>query len=200
MIFLLDRYEMIMYFCFIGMILGSIPTIYKRAKYDKLKPRNGIVFACALLFTILLTFAEYGTQANKTLEQLGGISPSLLAWIVFATFISTIVMLLPGISGSIAMLLLGTYTVSIEAVSTFNIVILSAMGVGVLLGGLTGIKFIKIMLRYHPQALYCAMLGLIIGSVFMIYPGFSPDINGVLSILFMLAFTACTYLFASKKS
>ena len=190
-----------MYFCFIGMILGSVPAVYNHAKDDKMKPRNIAVFICALIFTIALAFASDGAQTNKTLEQLGGISPSLIAWIVFASFISTIVMVLPGISGSVAMLLLGTYTVSIEAVSTFNIVILSAIGVGVLLGGLTGVKFVKIMLKAHPRALYSAVLGLIIGSAFMIYNmvGFSPDINGILSIIFMLMFAALTYLFSKKQ-
>jgi putative membrane protein len=73
------------------------------------------------------------------------------------------------------------------------------MGAGVLLGAFVGIKFVKKMLRFHPQALYCAILGLIIGSVFTIYPGFSFDINGALSIIFMCVFAVFTYLF-SKRS
>jgi putative membrane protein len=197
---LLDRYEMIMYFCFIGLIMGSVPMIYRRAKYEKIKPQNAVIFACALVFMIVLAFAYYGSPANKTLAQLGGVSPSLLAWLFFAAFLSTVVMILPGISGSLMLLLLGAYVAAIEALSTLNAVLLGAMGTGVLLGAFVGVKFVKKMLRFHPQALYCAILGLVIGSVFTIYPGFSQDIAGVLSILFMCAFAVFTYLFSKKSN
>jgi len=181
--FLLTNYEMITYFCFIGMIIGCVPMIYKRAVSDKIRFRSVALFVAAFVFMLVLAFTSDGSLTNQTLAQLGGITPSLLAWIFFAAFISAMAMIIPGISGSIIMLMLGAYTVAVEAISTFNFVILFVVGTGVILGSLAGIRIVKTALRIDSQGLYCAVLGLIIGSIFIVYPGFSQDITGVIAII-----------------
>ncbi|MCL1808223.1 MAG: DUF368 domain-containing protein [Clostridiales bacterium] len=200
MAFLLAKYEMAMYFCFIGIIAGCIPMIYKRAKYDKIKPRNAAVFAASFAIMAALAFIDRGTLTNKTLAQLGGLSAALSLRIFFAVLASTVAMLLPGISGSLVMLLLGVYTVAIEAVSTFNFAVVAIAGAAVLCGGLIGVKLIKAMLRSHPQALYCGILGLITGSIFTIYPGFSADAQGAMSIFLMVLSAVLTFLFSKKAA
>jgi putative membrane protein len=196
MTFLLSNYSMVMYYIFMGMIVGCIPIIYKRAKYDKLKSRNIAVFAVSFAFMLYLAYIDDGSLTNKTLAQLGGIDPPLLAWLFFAGFVSAIAMVLPGISGSLILLALGAYTVSLEAVSTLNLTIIFTVGAGVLFGALAGIKLIKKMLRSHPQALYCSILGLVAGSIFTIYPGFSPNSEGVLCIALALLTAALTFFFS----
>jgi putative membrane protein len=140
-----------------------------------------------------------GSNANKTLEQLGGISPTVLIWIFFAGFISAMAMMIPGISGSIVMLMLGAYTVSVEAVSTFNIPIVLVVGLGIILGSLSGIRLIRTILTLHPQIVYCAVLGLITGSIFIIYPGFSRDAEGAIALLFAFLFIVITGIFSKRK-
>jgi len=198
MTFLLARYEMAMYFCFIGIIAGCVPMIYRRARYDKIKLRNAAVFAASFAFMAALAFIDKGAIANKTLAQFGGMSLALSTRLFVAALVSTVAMLLPGISGSLAMLLFGVYTVAIEAVSTFNFTVVAIVCAGALCGGLLGVKLIKTMLRFHPQALYCSILGLIIGSIFTIYPGFTADAKGALSMLFMIASAGLTFLFSKR--
>jgi len=197
--YLLLEHEMVTYFCFIGMIVGCVPMIYRRIKCDKIKFSSIAAFVLSLAFMTYLAVLNYGSQSNQTLEQMGGITSSLLVWIFFAGFISAMTMIIPGISGAVIMLMLGAYTVSVEAVSTFNVVIIATVGAGILLGCLAGIKLVKVILGLYPQELYSAVLGLILGSILIIYPGFTAGPEGIESIVLAILFAVFIYLFSKKN-
>ena len=197
--FLIVHHGMITYFSFIGMIIGCLPMIYKRANLEKVKAENVAVFAAAFLFMVFLAFISDDSSVNQTLEQLGGISPSIMVWIFFTCFVSAMAMMIPGISGSIIMLMFGVYTVAIEAVSTFNMPVVLVAGAAIILGSLTGIRLIKIILTRFPQIVYCGVLGLIAGSVLIVYPGFSWDIDGAVAVLLAVAFMFVSGYFSKKK-
>ena len=200
MMFLIDHYEQIIFFSFIGLILGSLPMIYKKATVEKIKIRNTLIFFVAFIFMVFLALYGGDISSNSTLAELGGMSPTLLLWIFVAGFISSSAMLIPGIGGSLMMLIFGVYTIYIEAISTINIIILAIFIISMILGVLAGIVFTKKMLNFHAQALYFSILGFIIGSLLIIYPGFSMDIEGVLSIGLMIAFAILAYWLSKKDS
>lgn len=195
---LLDAYEMYINYCFIGMIIGCIPMIYKRAKYEKIKKRNISVFFVTLFFMIIIAVTGGQGDSNLTLEQLGSVTPAVCLWLFFAGAAGAVLAILPGISGTIILVIFGAYTVMLESVASFYFPVLAPLAAGMLTGCIAGIINLKKMLNSHPQALYCGILGLIIGSVFTIYPGFEKGINGALSILLMAAFVIITYLFSKK--
>jgi len=195
---LLNTYEMYINYCFIGMIIGCVPMIYRRAKYEKIKKRNAAVFFIALCLMVFIAVNGGGDHFIQMTPEIGRISPALFLWLFLSAAASAVIAILPGISGTLILLLFGTYTVTLEAVSTFYFPILAPVAVGILTGGIAGVIIIKKMLNFHPQALYCGILGLIIGSVFTIYPGFSPGKEGALSIVLMTAFVMITYLFSKK--
>jgi len=196
--FLLDRFGQVMYFSFIGLILGMIPMIYVRASSEKIKMRNVFIFILSLLLMLIIAVTGSENLTNQTLEQLGGITIPILTWLFVAGMISAVALLIPGISGAVVMLIFGAYTVFVEAVSTFNVIILAVLGAGMVVGCLAGIKIIKIMLRSYSQALYSSILGLILGSVFVIYPGFSFDVTGLLSVVFAAGFAVLAYFFSKR--
>ena len=195
----MENYPVILNFCFIGLVLGSIPALYRKAKGDGVKPRNWIFFAAALAIMIFLTFVNPDAAGNKTLEEFGGMSPGFCVWLFFTAFISMIAMILPGLSGSLIFLLLGTYGIVMEYIATKNQPLIAVIGLGIVAGGFTGIKVIKKMLRFHPQALYFGILGLMVGSMLIIWPGFSFDINGLIAVTGLIVFTAAAYLLSSRK-
>jgi len=197
--FLHDNYGQIMYFCFIGLILGCVPMTFVKVKADKVRPKNVLIFTFALSFMIFLAFSSDSITANSTLEQLGGMTLPVLARIFVLAFISAMTMLIPGIGGSLMMLVFGIYTVYVESISTLNPVIISVFVVSMILGVWAGIRLIKKMLELYSQSLYCAILGFIIGSVFIIYPGFSVDVEGVLSIIFAVLFAVLAYRLSKKR-
>lgn len=194
--YLYENYYMILNFCFIGLVIGSIPMIYRKAKFDGVVEKNWIPFIISLMFMVMVAIiGSMGEASGSALNIEVLDSPVLMVWVFIATFISTIAMILPGISGSFMMLLFGCYTLIMRAISELQIGILVVTALGVLAGGFVGIKFIKIMIRKHPQALYFAILGLVIGSIFTIYPGFSLDANGAIALFGMCACAALSYGF-----
>lgn len=198
MTYLLEHYVMPVYYSFIGLILGSIPMIYKRARCEKIKFRNLIILILALGFMLVIAFLNQQGISNRTLDQIGEPEFGFYLWLFAAALISTVAMILPGISGSLVMLLLGAYTICMEAIADMDIITLAPIALGVLSGGFTGLKFVKTLLRYHPQALYFGILGLIIGSLFTIYPGIPSGNEIVICLFLMIIFSAVAYLFSRK--
>ena len=197
--FLLAEYEMIKFFCFIGMIIGCTPMIYRRAKFDKVNLQNKAIFVLAFAFMVFWAYMSKDSSANQTLAQLGGISPSLLVWIFASGFIGAMAMIVPGISGSIVLLMLGAYTVIFEGLSTLNIAIVAATIAGMILGIMAGIKLVNKLLQFCSQAVYSAILGLILGSVLIIFPGFSWNAEGLIAITCGLICMTFIYFFSKNN-
>lgn len=195
----IENYPVILNFCFIGLVLGSIPALYKKAKGDKVHPRNWTPFAVALAVMVFLTFINPDATANKSIEEFGGVSPWFCLWLCFTAFVSMIAMILPGLSGSLIFLLLGTYTAVMESIATFNFILIGSIGLGVILGGITGVKVIKKMLRFHPQALYFAILGLMAGSMIIIWPGFTFNVEGIIAAAGLVIFAIMAYFLSSRR-
>lgn len=196
---LMESHSMLLNFCFIGLVLGSIPSIYKKARDEKTKSRNLALGLLAFAFMIFISYLNQDTIANQSLADFGGISFGLCLRLFLSVAVSTFAMILPGISGSLMMLLLGVYAVVMEAVANINLQLMIPIGLGVLCGLLMGIKIIKKMLRFHPQALYFIILGLVAGSIFAIYPGFVPSAEGYISLVGLAGFTFAAYFLSSRK-
>ena len=197
--FLFENFNMAISFSFMGLIIGCLPIIFAKAKASKVKIKNiGVFFiAFAVMLFFALTSDDY---TNSTLEQLGGISPTLVFWVFAASFVSSMAMLVPGVGGSLMMLVFGIYALYIEAVSTLNPILLLTFGSSMVLGVLAGIVLTKKMLELFSQMLYFAILGFIAGSLFIIYPGFVLNAEGILSIFLLMAFAVLAYWFSTKES
>ena len=196
--YLLQHFELPVYYSFIGLIIGSIPMIYRKARNEKVKSRNLVIFFLSFGFMVVVALLNRDTISGNTLEDVGGPSLFLYLWLFATSLISTIAMILPGISGSLVMLLLGAYTISMEAIAKMDLMTLTPIGLGVTLGGFLGIKFVKTLLRFHPQALYFGILGLITGSLFTIYPGPPVGSQGVICIMLMVLAMILAYIFSKK--
>lgn len=98
--------------------------------------------------------------------------------ILLASFAAAVAMIIPGVSGSFIMVLLGTYATVINAVKEFNFAILIPTAVGVLLGLVFGAKLIRMLLKKYRLIVFSAILGMCAGSLYAILPegfGFNTD-------------------------
>ena len=194
-----NRHEQIVVFCLIGLMLGCLPVIFKKAKATKVQLNNVLVFLFSLLFMISLALIS-GENANSAPEQYGTLTPGLVAWLFVAGSISGMAMLIPGVGGSLMMIVFGIYGIYLEAIQTFNFPILSILLISMFIGIFWGAKLIQKLLEIYSQLLYSAILGFIIGSVFFIFPGFSNNATeGVLSILFAGLFGFLAYKMSKQK-
>lgn len=183
-------------FFFIGIIIGSIPMIWKQAaRGQTLTFKKVIPFIVTLMVMAIMTYVG---QKESTQVALTSLNMAQMLWIIFAAAISAFAMIIPGISGSFIMLTLGVYTTTITAISTLDFKILIPIGIGVLSGLILGTQIVKKLLSRYRQGTYLAILGLVIGSLFVLYPGIQMNREGIISIILMGAGMQLSYTFSDK--
>ena len=79
-------------------------------------------------------------------------------------------MLLPGISGSLVLLLLGQYEVLVQALADFDVLLLGCFGLGAVLGLLTSGRLVRLLWRRYPQPTLSLLSGLVLGSMLRLWP------------------------------
>lgn len=196
--FLLIHYPLATNFFFIGLILGSIPMIFKRATEDKFKPVSLIPFLLFLAGMLVLSSFSGGAMSGEIATEL---TTGLFFKLVVCSAIAAAAMILPGVSGSMVMVILGTYNTVLTAISSMNLLILIPVLIGVLIGILGGAKIIDICLKKFPQATFFAILGLILGSIYPLVAnaGFSFSSEGIVAICMLLVAMAISLAFSSEK-
>ncbi|MEG1147482.1 MAG: DUF368 domain-containing protein [Niameybacter sp.] len=194
--FLFEKYNMQTNFLFMGIIIGSIPMVINHAKEDaKIRTRNWIPFVVSLAIMTGMALSKDVEGSTRLIRE---VNLGMGCWFAVAGMISAFSMIIPGISGSFIMLTLGVYSSVITAVSEFNLGILIPVGIGVLVGLVGGVRIVKILLSRYNQATYMAILGLVVGSVFVIYPGFTFNQSGFFALICMCIGIRSTYCFADK--
>ena len=162
---------------FIGLILGSIPTLIKEVNgKEKWKPFNLIFFFVALLLGIGCIFLESSLQV-QTLENIN------FLYLVLGGFVMSIGIVVPGVSSTIILMLLGIYSVYLNAISSLYFPILLPIGIGVISGGLCFMKLTKYLLEHFYAPTFYSIIGFTVGSIFVLLPSFSSNIDIILGVL-----------------
>lgn len=176
--FLFENYEMPTISCFIGLVLGGVPLILGKVKEEKVKPTHIISFLFMLAIIIVPTLIAIETTVIQSIE-LNGINLLILLGL---GIISAAAMVIPGVSGSMILMMLGYYQLiistiknTIEAVLHLDmamigngILILLPFGIGVVLGIVIISKIIAKLFQKYPNATHWGILGLIVASPFAI--------------------------------
>ena len=174
--FLLDSYPLPTNMAFIGMIL-------KKMKGEKKGAAGAIAFvlAFALVVGLKIVGGGNGTDASITL----GLGQMIILFMMGVIAAAT--MVIPGVSGSMMLMLLGYYNPVVGSVSELVDALLSGnmsavlrccgvlipFGVGVVVGIFAVAKLIEILLRRFPGPTYCAIMGLVTASPVAILMGLS---------------------------
>lgn len=167
----------------IGIVLGSLPMIWKECVSDsKFKPVNIIPFIAALAVMIAMFFIKRADMAASDAETM--FSVGLAIKLAIGGMIAAISMVIPGISGSLMLTIMGLYETTITAVKDLNFALIIPIGVGAVVGILAGAKIISILLKKFKQGTYAVIIGLIAGSLLTIFPsGFSFNTEGIIGII-----------------
>lgn len=196
--FLLTNYPLATNFFFIGLILGSIPMIFKRATEDRFRLSSLVPFLLFLIGMLVLSSFSDGAMSGEVVSQL---STGIFIKLLVCSAIAAAAMILPGVSGSMVMVILGTYNTVLTAISSMNILMLVPVGIGVLIGIVGGAKVIDLCLKQFPQATFFAILGLILGSIYPLIAnaGFSFSAEGIVAIVLMIVAAGISLAFSSEK-
>ncbi len=162
-------------FFFMGVVLGSLPMIYKEAtKEKKLTPVHLIPFAIGVAVIIGVSLISSSMGANTVRTTL---DVSTFIYLVIVSIIAAAAMIMPGLSGSLVLLILGGYQTAIQAVDEMNIPILIPIAIGIIIGIVACAKLITLCLKKWQRGTYSVILGLIFGSFYAIFPRESTSVQ-----------------------
>ncbi|MCL2089016.1 MAG: DUF368 domain-containing protein [Oscillospiraceae bacterium] len=197
----------------VGLMLGGIPMLFRLANKNGFKKTYLISLIAAFVFISVLAVLqkpyELGELAKLRLQSgeiiaswfnpestpmISGTAaaPSGLfdyLYLVFTGTISSAAMVIPGVSGSFMMILLGEYYRILTAVSGLtspetlpaSLLTLLPVAIGIVAGVFLVAKLLEFLMKKHHSHTYYAILGLVIGSVFvMLYTPktYHSSING----------------------
>ena len=92
----------------------------------------------------------------------------------------------PGVSSTIILMLLGVYSTYLSAISIANMTVLIPMMIGVAIGSFIFMKIIQNLLnKYHLQTIF-GIIGFSLGSVLILYPGYSFNLESFISIIVLI--------------
>lgn len=172
---------------FVGLALGGLPSVTEKLKG---KPKIGHLFAFLLPFAFAagLSFLSPAGDVDLFSLNFGGY---LLLVLIGA--VGSCALVVPGISGSMLLLIFGYYN-PVVALVTENllhgqqlgvcVLVLVCLGVGVVLGFFGISVLMKFLLKKFPRGTYFSILGFIIGSVPAVYASTVLEADAALSALY----------------
>ncbi|MCI5584601.1 MAG: DUF368 domain-containing protein [Lachnospiraceae bacterium] len=163
-------------FMFIGLIVGGLPIIIKKLKETGRKVNVGNAVVLVLFFILVAGFALIG-EGEASARELS-LNMMEIIKLFFIGVIASATMVIPGVSGSMVLMLLGYYYLILDSISEFihallafdfpvlleKTGILMPFGIGVLAGIGVIAKLIELVFEKRPDYAYCAIIGLIVAS------------------------------------
>lgn len=191
--YLLTSHYHLTVFAFMGLIAGGIPAIWRT--HPDMKPNQvrlvSFLIGAALVIIPAFLGAETKDMAIVSNSGIPEFALTSYLFLVLAGFMAGGGMIVPGISGSFILVLMGQYTMIILAIKELNLTPLLFVGVGAATGILVFSKIIEIALKKVPAGTYYFILGLVIGSLWVVFPGIPSSVKTVLAgwALFMAGMT-----------
>lgn len=159
-----NNFYIITSYAFIGLILGSLPIVFKQAQTPKITFPHIMCLILSFVFSIYLIVLE-----QNAIYSLSSFSNSYL---ILAGFLMSAGIIIPGISKTVILMMLGIYSSYLAAISSLNLSILLPLGIGLLLGSVIFMFIINFLFSHFKSYTYFLILGFVLGSVLVIFPRF----------------------------
>lgn len=162
---------------FVGLVLGGIPMLLNKVKGKKetKKISSYIIFLLTFALVIVMACSDliFGEGLKVSFNNMNLISYILL---FLVGIVAAATMVIPGVSGSLVLMLLGYYYPVIAVIKEFtkfknlgeNIIILGIFGIGILVGIVLISKLIEFLFKKYEVKTYFGVLGFIVASVIAI--------------------------------
>ncbi len=148
---LLETQPTFVFAFFGGLILASILAVGIKVRWGLL-PVIGLIAGAVFAFWLVgLPLLEDASHDPLTL--------------MFSGAIAICAMILPGVSGSFILLILGQYEFVLGAVKSFDIVSIGAVGVGAVIGIIAFSRILSYLLKHHEHVTVAVLVGFMAGSL-----------------------------------
>ena len=193
---------------FVGLIVGGLPAICRKVKGKGMKVSYIVPFL--VFFVVVVGMAAMGEKEGAAADL------TFSLWSVIKLFVVGIIasatMVIPGVSGSMMLLLMGYYNPVIAAIKDFftalvafdisgilkGCSVLVPMGIGIVVGIFAIAKLIEIIFEKFPIQAYWAIIGLIVASPFAIFLMGEVGTITVLAVLTSVVTFAVGFVIAMK--
>lgn len=157
---------------FIGLIIGGLPLLFKKGKVkDNLKIINILIFILAFGIVLAFTIIKAKNCDSNEITIITNFKGTVLLFLVGMVAASS--MIIPGISGSFMLMLLGYYKPIIDTISNLtkfnnlwdNLKILIPFGFGIVIGIVLVAKLIEYLLKKYEVKTYFGVIGFVLASI-----------------------------------
>ena len=219
--FLLTNYSFPTMLFFIGLVVGIIPHIYTKTT------ENGKWFSFKELLLIFIPFLALvlisGLKESSIAtpqELIAALDARYMLFILFCGILGSAALVLPGVSGSFVLLLLGIYHLTTYSISSIKLLltdfsnialmidicsVLVPLAIGMAIGGLSMTRLIEKLFKNYYKTTYLIILGLLFGSVYALFrdpivyqSGVSTNIVLIGAVTFILGF-AFSFILGKKQ-
>ncbi len=153
---LLDTYPVAVWSFFFGLVLASIPLVAKKIRVWK----GAVIFAFVAGAVIAYLITELPPVTNPEAN-----------WYLFVSgMIAICAMILPGISGSFILLLMGSYLTVLDALNNRDITVIAIFAAGCVVGLLSFSRLLKWMFARFHDITIAILSGFLLGSLNKIWP------------------------------
>ena len=157
---------------FIGLIVGGFPLLLKKAKGHKVSLGYLLSFLSTTSLVIILRLL----QTSENTVSLNNISLFTMIILLLVGMLAASTMVIPGVSGSFVLMLIGFYKPILNTISNItkfnllghNLLILVPFGIGVLLGIVLTAKLIEYLLKKYEIYTYYGIYGFILASILVL--------------------------------
>ena len=154
--YFLEVHPVLIWSFFFGLIVASVWLIGKTIK----KWTLGAILM--LLVGTLIAFYISSIESVATVDA---------KWYIFLSgAIAICAMILPGISGSFILVLMGSYHLVLEAVKTRDLAVIALFAAGCLIGLLTFARLLKYLFNHFKEITIALLTGFMIGSLYKVWP------------------------------
>jgi putative membrane protein len=182
--FLLADYSFPTMLFFIGLIVGIIPHIFLKVKEKDRGFKLTEILLVVIPFIILVALSFLKKDPSAVNPEEVNVTVPFMLFIFFFFIIAAAALVIPGISGSFVLLLLGIYPLIIYSVSSIRVLltdmgntslmldickVLGPLVLGVIIGGLSMTRLIEGLLKNFHKIVYSIILGLLLGSVCILF-------------------------------
>lgn len=171
--FLFEHYALPTSTAFIGLILGGVAPLLRQINLKKINALSTVLFLAFLALIIWMAVMNPADMGDGY-----AFSWAHAALLVVIGGVASATMIIPGVSGSMVLMLLGYYRMVLDAVTHLKdgllsgnwamafdqLKILVPFGIGVLIGIYAVAKLIEWLLKHYPLYTYSAILGLVVAS------------------------------------
>ncbi len=214
----LEVYPLPTSLCFIGLILGGVPAIIKPTKESLHKEGKSISLSHIIAFVFFFALAVGMAVMNETQTTSANFDLNIgfMITIFLVGVVAAATMVIPGVSGSLVLMILGFYAGIMSSISGFissvlafdwaqifyYVGVLAPFGIGVIVGIFAVAKLIEFLFAKFPSVTYSGILGLIVASpIAIIIKMGNNNINTITTIVGMVLLavgTWFTYWFGKK--